>query len=148
MSDYKNNPLFKLYYSDTDSIIIDIDLETINKDIIGSKLSEWKLETIYLKALFLALKVYCGITNLSYSIFKVKGINIKKSPITFEQLKSLIKKGERLELPNEKWYRNLGKGTIEIKQEVYKLALNSTKRALIYDQKGNLIKTEPIEINE
>ena len=51
-------------------------------------------------------------------------------------------------MPNEKWYRNLGKGTIEIKQEVYKLALNSTKRALIYDQKGNLIKTEPIEINE
>lgn len=55
---------------------------------------------------------------------------------------------KKLELPNEKWYRNLGKGTIEIKQEVYKLALNSTKRILIYDKNGNLIKTEPIELNE
>ena len=107
-----------------------------------------KIRNNIFKALFLAPKVYCGITNLGDSIIKVKGINIKKSPITFEQLESLIKKGERLELPNEKWYRNLGKGTIEIKQEVYNLALNSTKRKLIYDQNGNLIQTEPIEINE
>lgn len=51
-------------------------------------------------------------------------------------------------MPNEKWYRDLGEGSIEIKQEIYKLALNSSKRALIYDKNGILIKTEPIEINE
>lgn len=145
---FKNNPLFKLYYSDTESAFIDVNLEKIYPELVGKKLGQLKLENIFDKALLLGPKVYGGITNLGEIILKVKGINIKKNSITFDQLESLINKGETLELPNEKWHRNLGKGSIEIKQEVYKLALNSSKRTLIYDQNGILIKTEPIEINE
>ncbi len=148
MSYFKNNPLFKLYYTDTDSAFINVDLESIDKSLIGSNLGQLKLETTYKRALFLGAKLYGGITNLNKIIMKIKGINIRKNPITYDQLESLIKKGQILELPNEKWYRNLGAGKIEIKQEIYKLTLNSTKRVLIYDQSGKLIKTEPIEINE
>jgi len=51
-------------------------------------------------------------------------------------------------MPTEKWYRNLSEGNIKIKQEIYNLTINSTKRKLIYDQKDILIGSEPIEINE
>ena len=148
MSLFKNNPKFKLYYSDTDSAFIDETLEDIYPELIGNGLGQLKPEYNFKKALFLAPKVYGGITQDGKTILKVKGININKNPITFEQLESLINKNIKLELPNEKWYRSLGKGSIEIKQEVYKLALNSTKRKLIYDQNDKLIGTEPIEINE
>jgi hypothetical protein len=40
MSDYKNQPNIKLYYSDTDSIFIDIDLEILDNSLIGSQLGQ------------------------------------------------------------------------------------------------------------
>lgn len=90
MSYYKNNPLFKLYYSDTDSAFIDIDLSNVNPDLIGSELGQLKPEYDFKEAVNLAPKVYGGITKDNKTILKVKGINIKKNPITFEQLESLI----------------------------------------------------------
>jgi hypothetical protein len=51
-------------------------------------------------------------------------------------------------LPSEKWYRNLKDGNITIKQEIYNLSINSTKRELIYDKNGLLINTQPLEIFE
>jgi len=146
MSLFKNNPLFKLYYSD--SAFVDVNLDQIFPELVGKKLGQLKLENTFDKVLFLGAKLYGGVTNLGEIILKIKGINIKKNPITFDQLESLIFKDKTLELPNEKWYRDLGKGSIEIKQEIYKLAVSSSKRYLIYDQNGVLIKTEPIEVNE
>jgi hypothetical protein len=40
MSGYKNNPLFKLYYSDTDSAFINIDLSTIDPGLVGTELGQ------------------------------------------------------------------------------------------------------------
>jgi len=102
MSLFKNNPLFKLYYSDTDSAFIDGNLEDIYPNLIGNKLGQLKPEYDFKKALFLAPKVYGGITQDGKTILKVKGININKNPITFDQLNSLINKDNKLELPNEK----------------------------------------------
>ena len=71
------NPKFKFYSSDTDSIMIEtiFNLEAINKDLIGSNLEEWKLEKNFKKALFLAPKVYGGITNTDQMNLKFKGMN-------------------------------------------------------------------------
>jgi hypothetical protein len=44
MSYFKNNPLFKLYYSDTDSAFIDVDLSDIDPNLIGNELGQLKLE--------------------------------------------------------------------------------------------------------
>jgi len=77
MSLFKNNPLFKLYYSDTDSIFIDVNLETIYPELVGKILGQLKLENIFNKVLFLGAKLYGGITNLNEIILKIKGINIK-----------------------------------------------------------------------
>lgn len=44
MSYYKNNPLFKIYYSDTDSAFIDIVLSSVNPNLVGSDLGQLKPE--------------------------------------------------------------------------------------------------------
>jgi DNA polymerase type B, organellar and viral len=51
MSYFKNNPNFKLYYSDTDSIFIDCLLPA---ELVGNKLGQMKLKCIVNKAVFLA----------------------------------------------------------------------------------------------
>lgn len=73
---------------------------------------------------------------------------MKESPISYQQLKSLLFKNESLEVSNEKWYRYLDKGEIVVKQESYKLSINSTKREIIYNENGQMVDTKPIVINE
>jgi hypothetical protein len=51
MSYFKNNPNFKLYYSDTDSVIIDTALPN---NLVGNKLGQVKLEHIINRGIFLA----------------------------------------------------------------------------------------------
>lgn len=41
LSQVKNNPKFNLYYSDTDSAVIDGEL---HPDLVGNKLGQFKLE--------------------------------------------------------------------------------------------------------
>ena len=83
MSQFKNNPNFTLYYSDTDSIDIDKPLPPY---LIGCDLGQLKLEHISpeKEVIYLALKVYGGITSnspgLEREIVKVKGL---KSPVKF-----------------------------------------------------------------
>jgi len=55
MSYFKNNPNFNLYYSDTDSIVIDAPLPDF---MIGKSLGQVKLEHKINKAVFIAPKVY------------------------------------------------------------------------------------------
>jgi hypothetical protein len=55
MSVFKNNPNFTLYYSDTDSAVID---EMLPASIVGNGLGQMKLEHVINKAVFLAPKVY------------------------------------------------------------------------------------------
>lgn len=145
MSYFKDNPLFKLYYSDTDSVFLDINLEKFEPNLIGTELGQLKLEYDFISALFLAPKVYGGITQTGESIVKAKGV---KNIISYNQLEILTKKGENLQIPTEKWYRNLMDGNIKVKNENYNLTIHSTKRELIYDKEGNLISTQPFEISE
>ena len=59
MSFFKNNPLFNLYYSDTDSFVIDAKLPNdASNDLVGSGLGKLKLEYVINRAVFLAPKVY------------------------------------------------------------------------------------------
>jgi DNA polymerase type B, organellar and viral len=51
MSYFKNNPLFKLYNSDTDNIVIN---KPLPEELIGNKLGQMKLEHVITKAVFLA----------------------------------------------------------------------------------------------
>jgi hypothetical protein len=51
-----------------------------------------------------------------------------------------------INLNHEKWFKNLSKGEITIKNQIYKLTATSNKRAFVY-KKGKIIGTKPFVIN-
>jgi len=71
MSDFKNNPNFKLYNSDTDNIVIN---KPLQEHLIGKELGQMKLEHVITKGVFLAPKVYALITDQGELIIKAKGL--------------------------------------------------------------------------
>jgi uncharacterized protein YuzE len=72
MSQFKNNPDFILYYTDTDSAYIN---KPLPKHLVNSKtLGKMKLEKIINKAIFLAPNVYYLETIDGKVIYKVKGL--------------------------------------------------------------------------
>lgn len=133
-----------LYYSDTDSLYLDIPLD--NK-YIGKELGKLKLEHIFKEAIFLAPKVYGGITTTEHKeIIKIKGVQSKYNIIKFENLKSLLNLNNKLEIYQNKWYRNIMKGNITINKELYTLMITDNKRQLIYDENNRLIDTKPLKL--
>jgi DNA polymerase elongation subunit (family B) len=86
MSQFKNNPNFNLYYSDTDSIYIDRPLPP--EFISNTKLGKLKLENVLNDAIFLAPKVYYLETEDGKTIYKVKGLKhiIELNKVDFENL--------------------------------------------------------------
>jgi predicted lipoprotein len=106
-------------------------------------LGKWKLEYDFKEAVFLGPKVYGGILRNKKEIVKVKGF---KNLIKFKDLKTLLNKNSFLNLNLEKWFRNLSKGEITIKNQIYKLTATENKRAFVY-KKGKIIGTKPFVIN-
>nr|YP_009715275.1 hypothetical protein [Russula subnigricans]QGK88081.1 hypothetical protein [Russula subnigricans] len=60
MSQFKNNPDFKLFYTDTDSIFVNKALADYL--VSNTKLGKMKLENVLTKAIFISPKVYCLLT--------------------------------------------------------------------------------------
>jgi hypothetical protein len=84
-----------LYYTDTDSIDID---HPLDPKYVGTELGKMKLEHIFKEAVFLAPKVYGGITS-EYELVKVKGL---KNPVSYNELKTLLIKDTSLKVNQEK----------------------------------------------
>jgi hypothetical protein len=142
MSQFKNNPNYKLYYSDTDSIYIDRPLPDSQ---IGKELGLMKLEATCKKTVFLAPKVYGYITEEGKEIIKIKGL--KKPDLNLNELESLLLKDSSKEITQEKWFRSIEESNITIKDQIYTLKVTGNKRLLIY--KDNLlIGTEPYTLNK
>jgi hypothetical protein len=139
MSQFKTLKNATLYYSDTDSIDIDRELDP---KFVGTELGKMKLEHIFSKAVFLAPKVYGGITS-NYEYVKVKGL---KNPVSYEDLLPLLSKDEKLSISQEKWHRNIADGYITIKAEIYTLMITDNKRKLIYDSNNKFIDTSPLTL--
>ena len=92
MSYIKMDKNIKIYYSDTDSFVVNKEL---SEEIISDKLGDFKLENIFTHAAFLAPKVYGGILKDKFDeegnpleYIKIKGL---KKTITFEELAELLK---------------------------------------------------------
>jgi hypothetical protein len=96
MSKYKNNLDYKILYTDTDSMFIDSELDS---SLVGNKLGQWKLEYTFKDAVFMAPKVYGGITDDGKEIVKIKGF---KNSLPFKDLKELLYKNKTLDLHQEK----------------------------------------------
>lgn len=142
MSQFKNSNDFNLYYSDTDSIIIDKPLPT---DKVGKDIGLMKLENTLAEGVFIAPKVYGGIISDSLTEFtKVKGF---KDNIEYNDLKSLLDiNNKSLELNQDKWFRSIENGSITIKNQLYTLRATENKRKLItVDNK--IVGTVPFTID-
>jgi len=100
MSQFLTDNNINVYYTDTDSIIVDKPLVDL---FVGSELGQFKLECIYEEAVFLAPKVYGGIIRnedgTTKVISKVKGY---KDHVDFEVLKSLLDKDNSVQLKHDK----------------------------------------------
>jgi hypothetical protein len=87
MSQYKNNPKINLYYTDTDSIYTDSD---IDESLIDPKtLGKLKLENICKRGIF--FKLYCLETESGKFITKVKGLK-DTSSLIYDDFKNLLYK--------------------------------------------------------
>jgi len=137
---------YNLYYSDTDSIYIDRPLP--EKFISNTRLGDLKLEGIYDKAIFLAPKVY-ALKNNNEEIIKIKGLSqesIWKHGLNIEILETLLKKDSDLKLTQDKRFKSLSEGSIQILEQTYSLKVTANKRKLIYNSEQILVNTSPILI--
>jgi hypothetical protein len=144
MSQFKNNPNFNLYYSDTDSIYIDRALPDhfISNTILG----KMKLEYILIDAIFLAPKVYYLETEEGKVIYKVKGLK-HEVDLNKNDFENLLFKESFLQKYQNKWIKNLSRGNIELREDLYTLKITENKRQLIYSENNELINTKPYIIN-
>jgi DNA polymerase type B, organellar and viral len=139
MSIFKANTKLEILYSDTDSIDLE---EPLESKYVGTKLGEMKLEHIFDEAIFLGPKMYGGKTS-EYEYVKIKGL---KNPISFDELKPLLKKGSSLEVEQEKWYSDFSNAQFHIKDELYTLMVTDNKRELLYSdgEISEFIDTKPL----
>jgi hypothetical protein len=95
MSQFKNSKDFILYYSDTDSIDID---RPLPDSFVGKELGKMKLEHIFKEIVYIAPKVYGGVTS-NKEIVKIKGA---KKKVEFKSLEELLYKDKKIVIKHEK----------------------------------------------
>ena len=142
MSQFKNNPDFKLYYSDTDSILID---KPLSSELVhNKKLGLMKLEKVLNRFVSLGPKVYGGETTEGNQFIKVKGL---KNPPTLDELESKLDiNSPKLEINHEKWSRSIKEGHIQIENLPYTIKVTSNKRVPVYNEQGILCDTKNIKM--
>jgi len=149
MSEFKNKSKIKLYYTDTDSIYTDLKPSKLNKlvnNIVDSKtLGKLKLESVSNRAIFISPKVYFIQTVEGEEIYKVKGLN-KNIPLTEIDFNHLLTKTNTIIKSQDKWYKHISKGIIEVKAQLYTLQQTDNKRELVYNSSNQLIGTKPYNI--
>lgn len=141
MSIFKNNPNFKLYYSDTDSIFIDSYLP--DEFVSNTELGKYKLEAEYIKFIALGPKVYGAIDTSGNSYTKIKGF---KNKIPLDKLELLLNKEQQnLHLNHEKWFKDINKSEISIKISPYDLSISYNKRIPVFDN-NKFVNTKPLSL--
>jgi len=113
-----------LYYSDTDSMVIDRELPSTLVD--SAKLGLLKLEHTVKEGIFALPKVYYLRTEDNKEIFKAKGY---PKTLTRQNYIDLINEQHVTNLTINKWYRSLKDSTVQIRREQpYEIRYLFTKR--------------------
>lgn len=137
MSEIKSNYANNIYYSDTDSIDLDIKLPD---KYISNNLGDYKHEKTFKNIVYIAPKVYAAITEDNKEYVVIKGY--KNENVSYNEIANIINKDDKLELKQEKWYVDLSAGRIITKEETYTLMATENKRRLVYEN-NKLVKTMP-----
>jgi hypothetical protein len=112
MMKFKNLVDNEIYYSDTDSALMEFPLP--DKYIDEKELGKFKLVDTIIEGYFISPKFY-AYNNLNGEIIK-KTKGIKDSLISFEDFKSLSK-GKDISLKTTVFSKNLKKGTVNISKK-------------------------------
>jgi DNA polymerase type B, organellar and viral len=128
-------------YIDTDGIKT---TSSIDPSEIGTKLGMMKYEGTFKEAVFIAPKVYGGISENLEMTVKVKGL---KNAISYWKLKLLLYMN-KLAIPQDKWSREWDKGYISILKQIYTLSATENKRRIIRDSCNKIVGTLPFILHE
>lgn len=128
-------------YIDTDGIKT---TSSIDPSEIGTKLGMMKYEGTFKEAVFIAPKVYGGISENLEMTVKVKGL---KNAISYWKLKLLLYM-DKLAIPQNKWSRDWDKGYISLLNQIYTLSATENKRQILRDSCNKIVGTWPFTLYE
>jgi hypothetical protein len=133
------NAGLELYYSDTDSLVLNGPLSSHLVD--PAEMGMLKLEHEIAEGYFVAPKIYWFQTPDGNIVSKCKGY---PGNLTRAQVESLYH-GENLNLTVSRWARSLTQQTVEIKvDQPYQIQPIFNKRDKVYDEKGVWVNTRPL----
>jgi hypothetical protein len=134
--DYGNH----LYYSDTDSLILDCPLPD---HLTGGLLGQFKLEHRIKEGIFIGPKTYGLRFEDGTDLIKIKGLKQANNQVSFDQLKGLLIKDSSFKVNQDKWFRSLPNSNIQILNSLYTLRATENKRTFVYNQDGIAVDTKP-----
>lgn len=133
------NLKLNIYYSDTDSLVVDGPLPENLLD--SATLGMLKLEHRFSEGIFVMPKVYFLELENGRTVTKCKGYSGRLSKQHYLELL----KGDVIELNVTRWRRSLELGTVQIMKNLpYRLNPQLNKRNKVFDLKGKWIDTLPL----
>jgi DNA polymerase type B, organellar and viral len=133
-----------IYYSDTDSAVLD--KIYFNPNWIGANIGLFKLEYEIKEAYFISNKTYCLILNNGETIIKTKGV-INNS-LTVEHFKSMFWDNKNVTATKFNTITDYKKASVLIEKKDVILNHDSyKKREKIYNNEGIWIDTKPLLLN-
>lgn len=137
----------KIYYSDTDSLVID--KNSLNLNWIGKEIGKFKIEHYIKEGYFISNKTYCLVTEEKDKngndliIIKAKGVSNTK--LNLEDFKNMYFYKNDIETIKKHTTTNYKKGTVNIENKKVILKFDSyKKRTKIFNNQNLWINTEPI----
>jgi len=129
ISQFKNNPKLKLFYTDTDSIHTNLSPNKMNElyPIENKSLGKLKLKNIVQKAFYIAPKIYYLETIDNKIIIKVKGLN-KSDSLSEQDFQSLLTKNNSIIKSQDKMYKFYKESILIIKNQLYTIQQTNNKR--------------------
>lgn len=134
------NKGYKIYYCDTDSIVID---KPLDNNFVGEGIGQFKFIAKIKRGYFISNKLYFMIDQFNNIISGSKGINSPLNENDFINLLNNVSINSKTKLS----IKNVDEGYVIITDRDIKLNYNSFKKRMkIYDKNGRWIGTKPIVI--
>jgi hypothetical protein len=132
---YKNN----IYYTDTDSLILDIPLDP---QFIGDEIGKFKFVNKIKRGYFIAPKLYLMVLDNDEILIKSKGVN--KDLLNENQFIELLH-GISQNIPINRFFVNIKKSSVSFIKSYLKISPNLLKREPNY-KNGLIVNTKPLKL--
>jgi hypothetical protein len=136
----------KIYYSDTDSLVTDIPLDTLDlSHLLGKELGQFKLEYEIKEGYFLSNKTYCLTLLDGSTVIKAKGVS--SDSLNVDQFKNMYYNSNQIKAKKIDSVKSYKDGSVKILEKEVLLNYNAyTKREKVYS--NNLwVDTKPLSYN-